>query len=151
GSAAAGRDAATAYYNPAAMTLLGRSEVLGGLAIVGPDTHFSASSAFDAAGNRITRNSTVRNDASALFFGYAVWAPLPDLRFGVAVNQPFGQASQYDDAWVGRYFATLAQLTTVNLSFVTGYRVAPWLSLGGGLDVQYARADQRVAIDFGSL
>jgi long-chain fatty acid transport protein len=151
GSAAGGRDAATAYYNPAAMTLLGRSEALAGLAIVVPDTHFSARGAFDAAGNPLAGNSTVRNDASALFFGYAVWAPSPDLRLGFAVNQPFGQASQYDDAWVGRYFATLSQLTTVNLSFVTGYRVSRWLSLGGGLDVQYARADQRTAIDFGSL
>ncbi len=151
GSAAVGRDAASAYYNPAAMTVLGRSQALAGFAAVVPDTRFRASGGFDAAGSPLAGNSDVRNQASPLFFGYAVWAPRPDLRFGFAITQPFGQASRYDDGWVGRYFATMAQLTTVNLGVVAGWRATRWLSLGGGIDVQYARADQRVAIDFGSL
>jgi long-chain fatty acid transport protein len=66
--------------------------------------------------------------------------------FGVGVNAPFGLATQFDPDWHGRYDATEASLRTLNVSMVGAYRFDSGLSVGGGLDLQYARTLLSTAI-----
>jgi long-chain fatty acid transport protein len=75
-------------------------------------------------------------------------APLAGGRgaFGLALNAPFGLAIDFDPSWHARYDATDASLRTVNLSLVGAYRFGSGLSVGGGLDVQYARTALSSAI-----
>jgi long-chain fatty acid transport protein len=58
---------------------------------------------------------------------------------GLGMNAPFGLATTFSPDWSGRYDATEASLRTVNVSLVGAYRVTRALSIGGGLDVQYAK------------
>jgi long-chain fatty acid transport protein len=58
---------------------------------------------------------------------------------GLGVNAPFGLATTFDADWSGRYDATEASLRTVNVSVVGAYRITRAVSVGGGLDVQYAK------------
>ena len=65
---------------------------------------------------------------------------------GLGVNAPFGLATQFDPDWHGRYDATEASLRTLNLSVVGAYHFDSGLSVGGGLDLQYARTLLSTAI-----
>jgi long-chain fatty acid transport protein len=66
---------------------------------------------------------------------------------GLGVNVPFGLKAEFAKDWFGRYDATEASLRTINLSVVGSYRVpgAP-LSIGGGIDFQYARSTLSAAL-----
>jgi long-chain fatty acid transport protein len=66
--------------------------------------------------------------------------------FGVGLNAPFGLAIDHGSDWYGRYDSIDASLRTVNASFVGAYRLASGLSIGGGLDVQYAGTELTSAI-----
>jgi long-chain fatty acid transport protein len=59
---------------------------------------------------------------------------------GLAANVPFGLSAKYDRDWFGRYDVVTASLKTLNISTVAATRITDKLSLGGGLDVQRAKA-----------
>jgi long-chain fatty acid transport protein len=63
-----------------------------------------------------------------------------DLWFGLSLASPWGLGVEYDDDWFGRYDSIETRLTTVNLSPSVAYRVTDWLSVGGGVNVEYADA-----------
>jgi long-chain fatty acid transport protein len=69
--------------------------------------------------------------------------PLTDERdfwFGLAVTSPWGLGVDYDDDWFGRYDSIETRLTTINLSPSVAYRVTDWLSIGAGVNIEYADA-----------
>jgi long-chain fatty acid transport protein len=65
---------------------------------------------------------------------------------GLAAGSPFGLGAKYSNDWFGRYDSIEASLTTINLSMIAAYRVAPMVTIGGGLDVQYAKTKLVTAI-----
>jgi long-chain fatty acid transport protein len=75
-------------------------------------------------------------------------APLLNNRaaVGLGVNSPFGLATAFDPDWHGRYDATEASLRTINVTLVGAYRFDSGVSVGGGLDLQYARTLLSTAI-----
>jgi long-chain fatty acid transport protein len=75
-------------------------------------------------------------------------APLRNGRaaVGLGINAPFGLSTNFSPDWHGRYDAIDASLRTVNVSIVGAYRFASGLSVGGGLDLQYARTELTTAI-----
>ena len=66
--------------------------------------------------------------------------PERDFWLGLALTSPWGLGVQYDDDWFGRYDSIETRLTTVNLSPALAYRITEWLSIGGGLNIEYADA-----------
>ena len=58
-----------------------------------------------------------------------------------------GGSLNYDDNWVGRYYTTEAEILTFNFNPVIAYRVLPWLSLGAGFSVQWAKLKSEAAIN----
>jgi long-chain fatty acid transport protein len=79
-------------------------------------------------------------------------APLPaGLRLGLGVNVPFGLATDYPNRWVGRYHALESRLSTVNINPALAWRAADWLSLGAGLQAQFADGELSNAVDFGTI
>jgi long-chain fatty acid transport protein len=65
-----------------------------------------------------------------------------ELWFGLGVTTPFGLKDHYALDYFGRYDATQTELRTIDVAPSVAYKVAPWLSLGAGLDVQ--RADGKL-------
>lgn len=65
---------------------------------------------------------------------------------GLAMGSPFGLAAKYSNDWFGRYDSIEASLTTINVSMIAAYRVTPTVTIGGGLDVQYAKTKLITAI-----
>src|SRR6185295_12884507 len=72
-------------------------------------------------------------------------------RVGLGVTVPFGLRTNYDRSWVGRYHAILSELKTVDVAPSVAVKLPRGVSLGAGLDVQYAYAQLSNALDMGSI
>lgn len=74
------------------------------------------------------------------------------LAFGAMISAPFGLKTEYDDNWVGRYFAHTSDVQIVDLTLAAALDVVPdKLSIGAG--IIYSRADVTLSksVDFGTL
>jgi long-chain fatty acid transport protein len=146
GMAAKGYDASTAWTNPAAMTRLSGSELEGGLNAIMPDIEFTGE---NRVGPFTTPGSTGGNAAiagvTASFAG--VWSASPDLKFGVSLEDPFGQRLNYPFNWVGRYQSLVSSATDIELGLVAAYRIDRHLSIGGGPIIDYFQTRLTSAID----
>ena len=84
-------------------------------------------------------------------FRDTAWNYAPKLKFGIGINTPYGLRTDYNVGWFGRYNELTTALTTFNVNPALGYRVTNRISIGGGLNLSYARARLTKAIDFGSV
>lgn len=148
GTASAGRaaiadDASTAWGNPAGMTRVDGSQLLLGL------QPLIVTAKFDTGARTTTPGTDGGNAGGFVPAGglYGVYSILPELKVGASLNSYAGGNLDYDDDWVGRYYATEAKLLTFNFNPVIAYRVLPWLSLGAGFSVQWAKVVSESAIN----
>ena len=142
------QDASTVFTNPAGMTRLDGAQLLGAGQIDFGNLAFSPGSGTspglgDEDGGRVF-------GSDGLFFGgggFFSYSVSPDLKLGFAMTGNFGAPLQYDDNWVGRYYAQEA--TLVGLSFVPAiaYKVTQKLSLGGSVSVMNGIYKNKVAIN----
>lgn len=72
---------------------------------------------------------------------YYSWQVMPQLWLGLSVNAPFGLTETFPDYWAGRdYGAGGSHLTTYNATPSVAYKINDWISVGAGLQIQYADA-----------
>lgn len=74
------------------------------------------------------------------------------LAFGAMVSAPFGLKTEYDDNWVGRYYAHTSDVQIVDLTLAAALDIIPdKFSVGAG--IIYSRADVTLSksVDFGAL
>ena len=145
------KDASAIFWNAANLTRLQDNSLSSALHFLEPtgklsDTTSRTSSAFGGA--PITGSgggsAGVFTPAASLYYAKVL---TPDTTVGLAMTAPFGNALTYEDGWVGRYFALESELLTVDLGLSVGYKATPTLSLGFGVDLQYAKATLGNAID----
>jgi long-chain fatty acid transport protein len=140
GTASAGRaamaaDASTAAANPAGMTLLDRTQLLGASGALLPSTNFDV-------GPKTTKSGTGGGNAGvfmpvgSFFFVYKL---AEQWRLGVAAYSDYGLAGNYSHQWVGRYYIDRAALLTGKIAPSIAYRVNDWLSVGAGFNFAVAR------------
>ncbi|NIR29477.1 MAG: transporter [Gammaproteobacteria bacterium] len=156
GQSAAAQDISYSFFNPATLALHDRRQALVSLSYIIPQSDpkddVSASTAnfppsFTIGGGKgkdIGENALVP----------AVYAMVPigeRLRAGISTNAPFGLSTDNTNDWAGRYHAIDSELITVNINPMLAGRVNDWLYVGGGLQIQYARARLTNAIDFGTI
>lgn len=70
---------------------------------------------------------------------------------GLSVSAPWGLSTLYDRNWAGRYYAVESKLLTINIAPDVAWQVTDQLSVGMGLQVQYAEGILSNAIDFGTI
>ena len=133
----------SAWTNPAGMTGLDQSQMLGGLQIVAPNIRFDSSNATTASGND---GGNAGNALPIPSFFY-VNAVTDRLRLGFSVAGIMGGGVDYGDRFVGRYAASLAELGAVGISPAIGFKVNDKFSVGAGVSVIYTRFDMDVAIN----
>ncbi len=143
GYAARAQDAATVFTNPAGMSRLEKSQVLGGLQALYGSVEFSP--------NPSTTNT---GDDGGIAVG---WLPGgsafivhkldPDWSVGFGVLSYFGLAESYEDNWVGRYYVKNAALLGLTLTPAVSYRVNNWLYLGAGLNLMYGYVESEIAVN----
>ncbi len=144
GYAARAQDAATVFTNPAGMSRLEKSQVLGGLQALYGNVKFS-----------VDRPPTTVSGGDG---GVAVgWVPggsffivqKLDQDWSIGFGSPsyFGLSQKYDGDWAGRYYVQKSTLMGMTLTPAASYRVNNWLYLGAGLNLMYGILDDQVAIN----
>ena len=142
GQAVIASDASTAYFNPAGMAVLPTTEMMLGSQIILPYTNFSPN-----ASNTMTGNNG--GNAGLLapgIGGYYVYNISPKFKAGISLTSPYGGALNYNTHWVGRYIVQQMTLFTINLNPALAYQATDWLSIGGGIAVEYANLYQTNAL-----
>lgn len=141
GGAAAADDSSVAWYNPAAMTLLNTNrQATAAIHLVKPSFKFTnngSTGAFAAPG---TGNGGDGGDWAAIPNGFYTMTVNPRLKFGLAVNVPFGLATEYDPGWRGRFTGVESAIQALNINPSVGYKVNDNFSIGGGISVQHIKA-----------
>lgn len=152
GTAALGEDASTAYWNPAAMSRLEESQIAVAAHYAAPTIQFSNNG---STGPAFIVPSTGGNGGDAgdpkvlpnLFavVPYGAWA------FGVAVSATFGNRTEYDPTWRGRFQSTQSELTATNINPSLSYKWNDW-SFGFGINYTRLEAEfhQAVVVGFNS-
>jgi long-chain fatty acid transport protein len=112
GTASAGRaamaaDASTAAANPAGMTLLDRSQLLGAAGALLPFTNF------DLAPQTTTKGTSGGNAGVFMPIGafFYVYKFSERVRFGIASFSDYGLGANYSKQWAGRYYVTREALS----------------------------------------
>jgi long-chain fatty acid transport protein len=146
GTAAKAYDAGTAWNNPAGMTLLNEDEIDQALVYFDPGIRFHGEDLVNGA--PVPGYNGGDAGPPAVTAGMeGVWNFSPDLKFGVALEAPFGLRTSYPNSFVGRYQALTSAISNFDLAFSAAYRLTPHLSIGGGPIVSYLRARLTQAIN----
>ena len=142
GRQAAGLDASTASGNPAAMVKLNRSQMEGGILGLYPDVKFDVKSA--TYGDNGGGNAGYFSAVPTFYYVHSLDS---DLKLGIGVGSYFGLGLNYSNEWAGKYYVQSASYTTAAVNPTMGWRIAPWLSVGGGFSVVYGAISERVALN----
>ena len=159
GESAMAEDASTIFFNPAGMTRLQGPEATAGAHLLVPradlENRGSSSSVRTPAGT-VTRpiggsdggNPYDPTPVPNAYFAYPLMDR--DLWVGLGVSAPFGLANKYNADWFGRYDSIETDLLTIDIAPSVAYKVLDWVSIGGGIDIQYADAKLTNAIFAGT-
>lgn len=142
GWAALGEDASTAATNPAAMTRLGRSELLIGPQLLIVDVEFDTAQSTFGGGNGGNAGGVV--PAGGIFYVHKVSS---DLALGLSAGSYLGFGLDFNNDWAGRYHVTRGELVTLAFGPSIGYRLNEQWSVGGSVFALYGELDQRAAIN----
>lgn len=137
GMGAAAIDASTAFWNPAGMSLLPDRQFAAVLHYIVPKARLQSSgSTYDALGSG--GDGGVAAFVPGLF---GTWAIDPQWSVGLAINAPFGLATEWDNAWAGQFHAVKSEIKTLNLNPSVSLKLGPTVSLGAGVSYQQMKAE----------
>lgn len=140
GSVTSIEDASTIYFNPAGMTKLSGPQVNAGVHLLIPDSELDDTGSTVPGGLPIGGDGGNPYSPSPVPNLYAAVPLTENVWGGLGLSAPFGLANEYDDGWFGRYDSTDTDLKTLNFTAALAAEATEWLSVGIGLDIQYARA-----------
>ena len=135
---AAGGDLSGMFWNPAVMTQF-----------AGVNSYSSVSGIIPSASHNPSPGSTyfvlggTSNTAEQALVpaGYLSYQITPSLWVGLSMNSPFGLSVSFPESWAGRdYAAGDSFLRTYNFTPSVAWRINDWISVGAGVQIQYAKA-----------
>lgn len=134
---AAGGSLSSMFWNPATLTQVPGIQTEAVAAGVLPySAHTVTNGTFAALGG-----AGDSGDDALVPSGYASWQINPSLWLGLSFNAPFGLTVSFPDAWAGRNYAGDTTLKTYNFTPSVAWRINDWISVGAGVQIQYAKAD----------
>jgi len=134
----------SSWTNPAGMTGLKQSSIIGGMQAVSPNVRFDSSSASTPNGGNDGGNAGNTVVIPSFFY---VNALTDRLRLGISSAGLMGGGVDYGDGFTGRYATSLAELGAVGISPAIGFKVNDKFSVGAGVSIVYTRFDMDVAIN----
>jgi len=142
GGAAVADDASVVWSNPAGMTALPAGKhITGALHVVKPSFKFANTASTGALAAPGTGEGGNGGDWAYIPNGFFAMDITPALRFGVALNVPFGLTTEYDNGWRGQLTALKSEIKTININPALAYKVNDQFSIGGGVSIQRIEAE----------
>jgi long-chain fatty acid transport protein len=153
GAAATDTDASYLAYNPAALAGVKDTDFTVSAVAIFPGSrdHYTTAltSAGTPAGGGVQPSGYI---SGALVPAFAVRHRLTDQwAVGLLIDAPWGLRTDYPAGWAGRYYGMKSALLTINATPTISWQPTDQISLGAGLQVEYAQATLTTAIDTGTL
>lgn len=147
GSAASADSPSTIYYNPAGMTELDGLQMSTGVTALFVDSGQrnigSTISDYSPTAYTVTGGDGGNPFATAtpVPASYASWqVGNSGVWLGLGISSPFGLKLRYEPDFFGRYESLYSKLLTINAQPSFAYKLSDSVSIGGGVDIQYADA-----------
>ena len=132
GAVAVGQDASTAWHNPASMTRLSGTQIMGAAGLLIPNVKFDPDSDTPVPGG----DGGQAGELAAIMGASFVHSLTDNLKFGFALGSVAGAGLEYSSNWAGRRQATEIELLTVTGTPSLAFK-HQWLSVSAGLQVSY--------------
>ena len=146
GGGAIAEDASTIFFNPAGMTYIEGTQLVGAIHLIKPTVDFNGSiSGTGKAGGD-------GGDAGDLSFApnfYYKRDLTNTVKFGLGINAPFGLKTEYDATWMGRFQAIKSEVKTININPAIAFKLNDQLSVGAGISAMWAKAELTRAFNLG--
>ena len=145
GAAAAAEDASTIYFNPAGMTLLpmGHSVSVAGTVLHRSLDFNNTGSTQVAAPFPLNGEGGDAGGTSLVPAAYYAYAISERLRVGVGVSATFGNKTEYDQNFMGRFQGYHTDLKAINVNPSVAFKVNEQFSIGAGLSFVKLEGDIR--------
>jgi long-chain fatty acid transport protein len=134
-------DAVTAATNPAGLARLHEVEWVGALSAFYTDSDFTTTA--QSVGGSFSNSSSSSLAIPSFYYARPINS---DITFGISLTVPSGLGSDPGDSTPGRYLLEKWTLGYVSLTPAAGYRVNDQLSVGAGLNLNYALYDYQTAV-----
>jgi long-chain fatty acid transport protein len=156
GGAASAEDATVVNYNPAGMIMLEGQQVSTGVHVIKTSFEFSNNGSTHALQPITGEGLTGDNGGNG-----GTWNFVPNFYYvnrlnedwavGLGIHVPFGLTTNWDEGWVGRYYAVKSSIMTLNFNPSVAYKVNEHLSVGVGVSAMYMQGEFSQAVDFGTI
>ena len=128
-----GDDLSAVHYNPAGMTLLEGTRFQAGGVWIGLNADYSSDISGESENGRLK--------GQMIPAGYVTHQVNDQVWLGFAMTVPFGMGTEYSKNWEGADRGTNAKIYTFDMNPSIAWKVNDFLSIGGGISVQYAKAE----------
>lgn len=144
GAGIVGDDLSAVHYNPAGMTLLPGTQMQAGSVWIEVNAEYDGKDGSSENG---------RYKGQAIPAGYITHQLTDDVWLGLGLTVPFGMGTDYDKGWKGAERGYTSTILTFDINPNVAWKVNDFLSVGGGISLQYAKAKLGAALykDMGSI
>lgn len=138
GAGIVGDDLSAVHYNPAGMTLLEGTRFQAGGVWIGLNADYSSDVSGESENGRLK--------GQMIPAGYVTHQVNDQVWLGFAMTVPFGMGTEYSKDWEGADRGTNAKIYTFDMNPSIAWKVNDFLSIGGGISVQYAKAELEMGV-----
>lgn len=143
GAGIVGDDLSAVHYNPAGMTLLSgtRMQATGIWVAVNLD--------YESRDGSVTENGRLKGQTIPA--GFITHQINDSLWAGLGLTVPYGMGTEFDENWGGMDRGTESMILTFDINPNLAWKVNDKLSVGGGISLQYAKAELGFGFDVPSF
>ena len=131
GAGIVGDDLSAVHYNPAGMTLLPGTQMQAGSVWIEVNAEYEGNHGSSENG---------RYKGQAIPAGYITHQLTDDVWLGLGLTVPFGMGTDYGKGWKGKERGYTSTILTFDINPNVAWKVNDFLSVGGGISLQYAKA-----------
>lgn len=151
GAAAVAEDASTIFFNPAGMTYLEGSQIVGALHLIRTTGDFDNRNSQPAGVQPLGNEGGDFGSLASIPNFYYKQDINDQLKVGIGIGTPFGLKTDYDKNWLGRFQALKSELKTVNINPSLAWRLSEQWSFGFGISAMWAQAELTSAVNLGAI
>ena len=142
---AAGGSLSAMFWNPATITQSGKMAIEASTSVLFPQSSQTGTATFltpplsALSPFGFTDQTPNSSEAAVLPSGYVAMQLTDRIWFGLSFNSPFGLSTNFENpGWAGAFYAQSSSLRTYNGAPTVAIKITDWLSVGGGVQIQYA-------------
>ena len=143
GAGIVGDDLSAVHYNPAGMTLLS------GTRMQATGTWVAVNLDYESHDGSVTENGRLKGQTIPA--GFITHQINDSLWAGLGLTVPYGMGTEFGEGWEGRERGTESMILTFDINPNLAWKVNDKLSVGGGISLQYAKAELGFGFDVPSF